>query len=575
MADASNFSCAIGQGDPFGSRGRQSKNRRLQIQGTQQRRGHHRKAAQRKEVATAASGIANKRHNNWKLLDLVLGAWEDQNGSTYSVQLDGGRELNSCSVFTTRPSGRTICTKGLIAVRDGQVFWASTFILAREAATPQAIQWVHKEGGNPFNWTRRTSPLKKGELRLKILAERSAASSPTEAEQLGPRKTSLQERAELKKRLAAERKAFLQSEDVTGDTSDFENESDDDDIECSATDVDSAMTDRVRVPVDDIRWCHDTLSVRFRVGKLLVDTLEEMLGGSLQPEDLPPFKVVLHDDLLFSVTGNRRLWVLKEFGRLTGKQVMVEVKCYPPSEMKKGWCKMRHTTKNEGVAVDFVPRRSAKTGFAKMQDALQEAGLEEHAASLPMWNQRMQQAENIAKFKNGELPTPPGGWWELSTEQAEVNDQEKALLASLLSSDAPDKAAAERVESKPTAVAKAAAASVRLMLSMPGSAHATFAPAMQTDHCDEGTVMQRQVIQRLQELQQRWVSHKQTEQRAATYNYDWNQGTREVPSAWGASQWREGDAHAHWHADAAGGFSGTEATQWPTSAYQGLMVEEV
>ncbi|CAJ1359782.1 unnamed protein product, partial [Effrenium voratum] len=73
-------------------------------------------------ASKSLSSLDELRQRNLELLDLVIGTWTDQHDSVYSVQLDGGVEQNSCSVYTTRASGHTLKTKGLIRVQKGQAF---------------------------------------------------------------------------------------------------------------------------------------------------------------------------------------------------------------------------------------------------------------------------------------------------------------------------------------------------------------------------------------------------------------------------------------------------------------------
>eukprot|EP00913_Durusdinium_trenchii_P003426 g3173.t1 len=111
---------------------------------------------------------------------------------------------------------------------------------------------------------------------------------------------------------------------------DVENESDDDDI---VAEPHPWRLDQQRLPVEDLRWAQDTIGIRFRDGTYLVEALKEMLEGRLQPSDLPTFRVVLYEDQLFAVTGNRRLWVEDEMAeRALFKLLHPDGKSPPPSE---------------------------------------------------------------------------------------------------------------------------------------------------------------------------------------------------------------------------------------------------
>ncbi|CAE8614044.1 unnamed protein product, partial [Polarella glacialis] len=295
-------------------------------------------------------------------LDLVLGSWVDADQSTYSVQLDGGQ--SSCTVFTTRPSGAMICTMGLIRLRCDKVLWSSIYSLDCQTASAEEIRWVHKCGGKDYNnkdyvWRR--------DLSVESQFGMIDAEPDREALRLQP---------------------------CRDDEEDLENESDDDELENSSA---QHRIDKRHVPVDQIRWAHNSIRIRFRNGRLLVQTLEDLLAGKITEQHLPPFHVMLHEDRLFAVTGNRQLWVLRELQLLTGKQVRVKVKCLPPPSMNTHWCRSRFTTKNDGVSVEIVRQRFAHI-FLTMPDALRAASLGHHCGPESVYGEAL--ADHAAGLEN-------------------------------------------------------------------------------------------------------------------------------------------------------------------------------
>ena len=116
-------------------------------------------------------------------------------------------------------------------------------------------------------------------------------------------------------RVEVEAEAVSLNRDENQDDQDKEDEEDEDeeDVEpesdrsdTSEVECDSrllAKPDELSLSVHDIRWAHDSIQIRFQNGKFLVDTLKELLSGSLQAKDLPAFQVWKGDNSWHSITG--------------------------------------------------------------------------------------------------------------------------------------------------------------------------------------------------------------------------------------------------------------------------------
>ena len=106
--------------------------------------------------------------------------------------------------------------------------------------------------------------------------------------------------------------------------------------------------------VDQIRWAHDSIEIHFKNGCLLIDTLEELLSASLQPSALPKLSVWQKGDVWYAITGNRRLWVLKELSRILGRDVRVPVRRLSEGAAASAWFRRMFTTRTGGESVCFV-----------------------------------------------------------------------------------------------------------------------------------------------------------------------------------------------------------------------------
>ncbi|CAE7642918.1 unnamed protein product [Symbiodinium microadriaticum] len=101
----------------------------------------------------------------------------------------------------------------------------------------------------------------------------------------------------------------------------------DDDSESSSSECgDAPEPGTIELPASQIRWAHNSIKVRFRNGMLLVDTLKELLDGSLKPHQLPAFFVWQRGNTWFAITGNRRLWVLRELAEISAAEVFVRAR---------------------------------------------------------------------------------------------------------------------------------------------------------------------------------------------------------------------------------------------------------
>mmetsp|Transcript_56937 Transcript_56937/g.135434 ORF Transcript_56937/g.135434 Transcript_56937/m.135434 type:complete len:1347 (+) Transcript_56937:51-4091(+) len=152
--------------------------------------------------------------------------------------------------------------------------------------------------------------------------------------------------------------------DSDGDSdTESESESDSDEVESGGPSHHGAHTTiglTKVLAVDGMRWCHDSIKYCFRDGRLLVKTLQELMEGKIEPQVLPPFDVVFWEGLWYAVTGNRRLWVLREYQRLSGKPVVARVR-HVSSELS--WVWWRWTTRVSGRAVEIRLKGNRRGGM--------------------------------------------------------------------------------------------------------------------------------------------------------------------------------------------------------------------
>ena len=130
--------------------------------------------------------------------------------------------------------------------------------------------------------------------------------------------------------------------------------------------VQSAGSKEVEVPVSQIRWSHDSVRVLFQDGRLVVTMLKELLDGDLLPLQIPQIEVLEDENILYAWSGNRRLWVLKEFQRLRKEEVTVKVKKKSSKLNRKS---PKFSTTCDGESVTFFSTQK-RDDFPSMSFAL-------------------------------------------------------------------------------------------------------------------------------------------------------------------------------------------------------------
>lgn len=90
--------------------------------------------------------------------------------------------------------------------------------------------------------------------------------------------------------------------------------------------IQTTTNEEIEVPVSQIRWSHDSIRVVFQDGCLVAAMLKQLLDGNLLPHQIPQIEVLEDENILYAWSGNRRLWVLKEFQRLRKEEVKVKVR---------------------------------------------------------------------------------------------------------------------------------------------------------------------------------------------------------------------------------------------------------
>jgi len=308
-------------------------------------------------------------------LDLVVGTWIDQKESQYVVEKDLGAE--TCSVCTYRKSGETQRTQRLIRMSGGKVWWGSNFCLDCQQATSQEIVWVPVRAGfsRSFHWTRYPKAQSQEETGRAQAATRAEGTRGRSRRGNAWALRASQEEAQV----AVEEDAQVNDNDQGGDNSyldpkadvpdDWDQDTDDEEDEAVAEPKGAKHID---LPVNDVNWAQDTIGIRFRNGYYLVDTLKDMLDGKLKLEKLPRIHVVLHEDNLYAITGNRRLWVAKKYGEIinsrggTIQEVKIRALLGPPADMDKKWVKSRFTT----ASIGEIGYLNKHTFFESMEEAL-------------------------------------------------------------------------------------------------------------------------------------------------------------------------------------------------------------
>ncbi|CAE7622441.1 unnamed protein product, partial [Symbiodinium sp. CCMP2456] len=130
--------------------------------------------------------------------------------------------------------------------------------------------------------------------------------------------------------------------------------------------VTSPAFSTTKLNVAEIRWTHDAIRVTFRDGKLLMETLVDLLAGKLRPSDLPMVEVLELGGSFYAIEGNRRLWIFKELQAITGEALTIEVQSRKLDV--KGFTQS-FTSKNGGQSVEFYTKSRERT-YPSMSFAL-------------------------------------------------------------------------------------------------------------------------------------------------------------------------------------------------------------
>ena len=80
----------------------------------------------------------------------LCGYWADQTGSSYHVTRSGE---HSFDVFTMRPTGDIIYTKGLIKATDARVVWGANRYELHRSDTNE-LEWRARDEADTFFWCR-------------------------------------------------------------------------------------------------------------------------------------------------------------------------------------------------------------------------------------------------------------------------------------------------------------------------------------------------------------------------------------------------------------------------------------
>ena len=154
-----------------------------------------------------------------------------------------------------------------------------------------------------------------------------------------------------------------------------------------------AQAEDQEIPVSQIRWCHNGLRVIFRDGRLVVMMLKELLDGSLLVGQIPKFEVYEDEGVLYAWTGNRRLWVLKEFEVMTGRKITVRVKKKAGKLPKQS---PKYTTTTRGESVTFFASNFETEAFPSMGFALAALRLSTAPSTWDVELGRLIRASNYA-----------------------------------------------------------------------------------------------------------------------------------------------------------------------------------
>jgi hypothetical protein len=106
----------------------------------------------------------------------------------------------------------------------------------------------------------------------------------------------------------------------------------------------SNLTQRALLPVSpaSIRYNQDSISRRFRDGKLIHETAQQLAHGQVNANAIPPILIFAHEGALYTAN-NRRLWSFKQAG-VGAVQVMLARSAAHTTQH-------RLTTRNGGASV--------------------------------------------------------------------------------------------------------------------------------------------------------------------------------------------------------------------------------
>jgi hypothetical protein len=96
---------------------------------------------------------------------------------------------------------------------------------------------------------------------------------------------------------------------------------------------------------NDIRFTQGSMSQTFRDGRSVSELAEGLRGGTIDPGDIPPIRLVEHEGSLFSLD-NRRLAAFGEAG------VNVPYRMATPAEIAREWSS-KFTTKVGGLSIQL------------------------------------------------------------------------------------------------------------------------------------------------------------------------------------------------------------------------------
>lgn len=108
---------------------------------------------------------------------------------------------------------------------------------------------------------------------------------------------------------------------------------------------------------------------------LLVDTLKALVDGSLLPSQLPSFSVWAAGSKWYAISGNRRLWVLRELSLITGKAVKVRVRQLPAEAHMSTWFRRKFSTNCKGISVEYRANRGCHPSMKMALSSLKGASL--------------------------------------------------------------------------------------------------------------------------------------------------------------------------------------------------------